>query len=153
MSFANERDHLKIVIWRVLDSCGFIFYRAKGPAAAGITAQALHRAAGINLKLTRCSSRAYCENNCVRLTLTVLSASESESVNGLLWRARAQVTVTVTVLVVRQPECLNMMPLELELITVQWSAWVQGHKVTAPRQHGRCAAEPAGDGPNALLYV
>lgn len=72
--------------------------------------------------------------------------SESESVNWLLRRARAQVTVTVTVLVVRQPECLNMMPLELELITVQWSAWVQGHKVTAPRQHrdGRCAAEPAG---------
>jgi hypothetical protein len=110
MTFANEREHTKIVIWRFLDSCGFIFYRAKGPAAAGRTAQALHRAAGINLKLTRCSSRAYCENNCVRRTPTVLS--ESESVNWLLRRARAQarVTVTVTVLVVRQPECLNMMP-------------------------------------------
>jgi hypothetical protein len=42
--FANEREHTKIVIWRVLGTCGFIFDRAKGPAAAGSTAQALHRA-------------------------------------------------------------------------------------------------------------
>ncbi len=39
MTFANEMEHLKTVVWRVLDSCGFVVYQAKRPGRT-----ALHRA-------------------------------------------------------------------------------------------------------------
>ncbi len=31
MTTANERKHLKIVIWTVLDLCGFVLDRTEGP--------------------------------------------------------------------------------------------------------------------------
>ena len=66
MTFANERKHFKMVIWRVLDSCGVIKDKSEGPDRPHVYTRQIN-------------SKFICTSTHIRLSLNYLTKAQ--------WRA------------------------------------------------------------------